>query len=286
LQEHFEKHGAEVNCSTPEEYLAAANAVVENAAKIADEVAEFGKATTEATTFADEFSKAMGNVSDKMGAFSKVADVTQKVGTGISMGQGALNTGMAIANGDVEGAITSGIGVVASGLSFGNSDCQGAGNIISGAVGVYSGTKSTINSAKNGDAFGAIMSGLNTAGSAVKVVGGMAQAGTFGDDFKTVDIKGAIEDSMYNTNGDKNSGLNNWGKTFQAFNYTNKIAGEAYYWYEASNNIKNMTMFQSKNATSGTSSSNGSNQTDNNEQSSRSTIDVDELVRRYSGKGY
>ncbi len=30
LQQHFEKHGAEVNCSTPEEYLAAANAVVAN----------------------------------------------------------------------------------------------------------------------------------------------------------------------------------------------------------------------------------------------------------------
>ena len=34
LQDHFEKHGAEVGCSTAEEYLAAANAVIANPASL------------------------------------------------------------------------------------------------------------------------------------------------------------------------------------------------------------------------------------------------------------
>lgn len=34
LEEHFEKHGAEVGCRTPEEYLAAANAVIANPAAL------------------------------------------------------------------------------------------------------------------------------------------------------------------------------------------------------------------------------------------------------------
>lgn len=42
LEEHFEKHGAEVGCATPEEYLAAANAVIANPASLHKLEAEDG----------------------------------------------------------------------------------------------------------------------------------------------------------------------------------------------------------------------------------------------------
>ena len=161
-----------------------------------------------------------------------------KVSKGFDMANGAINTVMAIAEGNTEGAILSGLGTFASGLSFGSGKVAMTGQIISGSVGIYSGSKSAKQAIESGDAWGAIKGIWGAGTSAVSTFGAASKLDLGKDSNGNVreNKLGAWVDNKITSN-EKLMGIT-WMLSTGA-----ELAGQAEYLVSGAQDISKFSMF-------------------------------------------
>ena len=123
----------------------------------------------------------LGDVVGEAGELSKSAKETiDTIQKGISTAQSTIQMGVAISEGNVEGMITGAASVAGNAFSLGGN--EKAGNLINGAVGVYSNGKATVEAVADGNILGAVMNGMSTVQNGLKVASNMdGIGGKFGE---------------------------------------------------------------------------------------------------------